>query len=306
MPYSERYGFIEDIGEKTNNRCHICHEEAHPDDYGSSAGPLGRDATTVDHIVPQSEDGDDHPDNLLLSHAGCNSSRGTRPVEEARLEHAGTTEKPLSTGEKAALEVHRQELAQAEARQRRVQALGIAAAIVGIGVAIGWGVWRLLRGRKKELAQAEASQNLSGTAGSTHDGPTRLAETQPHAVSDSDPSQVVQTMNQQHTTSPQIDRQTFEQALLDYLRGRGERPGTQQSMLSKLDEAELVTVRGEGLEGLEVWIPGWDDLLGGEVRAQQLVFGDVTLQVAAPDPHGQSTSEWRMDVVERRPLFPKS
>jgi hypothetical protein len=79
MPYSPRYGFIEDIGEKTDNRCHICHDEAHPEHYGSPGGPLKGFTTTVDHIIPQSHGGDDHPDNLLLAHFRVCPFRETSP-----------------------------------------------------------------------------------------------------------------------------------------------------------------------------------------------------------------------------------
>lgn len=36
-------------------------------------------ATTVDHIVPQSRGGSDHPSNLAAAHARCNYSRGDGP-----------------------------------------------------------------------------------------------------------------------------------------------------------------------------------------------------------------------------------
>ena len=36
---------------------------------------------TVDHMVPQSKGGSDHPDNLQLLCAACNSMKGTRPQE---------------------------------------------------------------------------------------------------------------------------------------------------------------------------------------------------------------------------------
>ena len=33
---------------------------------------------TVDHIVPKSKGGSDHPDNLQLAHARCNKIKGNR------------------------------------------------------------------------------------------------------------------------------------------------------------------------------------------------------------------------------------
>lgn len=280
MPYSERYGFIEDIGEKTDNRCHICHEEAHPDDYGSSAGPLGRHATTVDHLVPQSEGGSDDPDNLLLAHAGCNSSRGTRPAEEARLEWAGTTEKPLSTTEELALFEWQLEAESIEPRQGLLRGLGIAV-LVGLGVAVLGGLAYWLSTREKKASGEDKKPDPSTPSKS------------PLADSITTPSRTDSAM--------QIDRKTFEQALLTYLEQRGERNSTQARLLSQLDQAELVTVRGSDRDALEVWIPGWDTLVG-DVRAE-LQFEDVTLHVGAPDPNGQAQIDPRMDVVQRRPLF---
>jgi hypothetical protein len=149
MSYSPRYGFIEDIGEKTDNRCHICHDEAHPDDYGSPGGPLKGRATTVDHIVPQSHGGDDHPDNLLLAHADCNSSRGTRPVEEARLQHAGTTDKPFSTGEEQLIAEYRQELAIQQSRERDGLAAVLVVAIGGGLIWLGATLWKAWKAKQK-------------------------------------------------------------------------------------------------------------------------------------------------------------
>lgn len=280
MPYSERYGPIEDIGEKTDNRCHICHEEAHPDDYGSSAGPLGRHATTVDHLVPQSEGGSDDSDNLLLAHAGCNSSRGTRSPEEARLEWAGTTEKPLSSTEERALVEWQLEVEEVESQQRLLKGLGIGALIVGAVVAVGALVVWLINRDEKPVGEDEKPDPSTPPA---------------------TPS-LGQNTTQRKTDSPmQIDRKKFEQALLTYLERRGELNSTEQRILSQLDHAELVTVRGGGREGLEVWIPGWDSLVG-DVRAE-LLFEDVTLHVSAPDSNGQAQSDAKMDVVQRRPLF---
>lgn len=98
MHITKRYGCIHQIGKKTNNRCHLCHGRLDPEDYGSTR-VLGRDAVNVDHLWPQSWGRDDSPENLLLAHARCNSARGTRDVEDVRLELAGTTEAPRSLAE---------------------------------------------------------------------------------------------------------------------------------------------------------------------------------------------------------------
>jgi hypothetical protein len=164
MPYSPRYGFIEDIGEKTDNRCHICHDEAHPDHYGSPGGPLKGLTTTVDHIVPQSHGGDDHPDNLLLAHAACNSSRGTRPAEEARLQYAGTTDKPFSSGEVQLIVQYRQELELREARQRAGVVIAVGLAIAAGVVWLGSTLWKLYRQEKAKASQSPRRPAILVTA----------------------------------------------------------------------------------------------------------------------------------------------
>ena len=99
MAYSKRYGCIHSIGRKTNNRCHLCHGKLDPDDYGPTWGPQGGDAVNVDHVWPQSWGGDDRSSNLYLTHARCNSKRGTRPVGEVRMQLAGTRRAPRSSDE---------------------------------------------------------------------------------------------------------------------------------------------------------------------------------------------------------------
>lgn len=39
---------------------------------------------TIEHITPRSQGGTDELGNLALSHASCNYSRGTRPIEVVR------------------------------------------------------------------------------------------------------------------------------------------------------------------------------------------------------------------------------
>lgn len=97
----KRYGNLAAIASKTDGNCHICHKPAPIRNFGSPAR-LGGFATTIDHLVCQSFGGSDHPSNLLLAHARCNSSRGTRSIDEARLQWAGTKGKPWSTQAKYA------------------------------------------------------------------------------------------------------------------------------------------------------------------------------------------------------------
>ena len=92
----KRYGDLSLIAKKTDGNCHICHKPAPIKRFGSPSR-LGRSATTIDHIQCQVHGGTDAFENLMLAHAGCNSSRGTRSVEIARMQWAGTTRKPWST-----------------------------------------------------------------------------------------------------------------------------------------------------------------------------------------------------------------
>jgi hypothetical protein len=100
--HHHRYGDLGRIWDKTAGRCHLCHEHVELDTYGL-VQVYGRDAATVDHLVPQSHGGLDSRRNLMPAHHGCNASRGTRPVTHARFQMAGTVEAPLSTTGRATL-----------------------------------------------------------------------------------------------------------------------------------------------------------------------------------------------------------
>ncbi|MBL8618792.1 MAG: HNH endonuclease [Deltaproteobacteria bacterium] len=91
-----RYGDLDKVWAKTHGRCHLCHLEVDLATYGL-ADIFGADAATVDHLVPQSHGGDDHHDNLLPAHLGCNASRGTQPVAVTRFRMAGALDAPMST-----------------------------------------------------------------------------------------------------------------------------------------------------------------------------------------------------------------
>lgn len=95
-----RYGDLNAIARKTDGRCHLCHEDLDLGTYGL-VHVHGRDAASVDHLHPQCHGGDDDFDNLLMAHKGCNSSRSTRQVEDARIDLSGTTRAPLSSDERA-------------------------------------------------------------------------------------------------------------------------------------------------------------------------------------------------------------
>lgn len=97
--YSDRYGDLRDVAAHTDGACHLCHEPVDLALYGRT-GAFGDDTATVDHLIPQSAGGDDHLDNLRIAHGTCNSIRGTRAVDDVRLELAGTATAPMSSGEK--------------------------------------------------------------------------------------------------------------------------------------------------------------------------------------------------------------
>lgn len=99
---SRRYGNLDKLGRKTDDRCHLCHDPVDLDCYGPT-GLFGPDTVTVDHLTPQAFGGDDDDDNLLLAHGDCNSYRGTRDVEDVRLELAGASGAPLGRTEKSVL-----------------------------------------------------------------------------------------------------------------------------------------------------------------------------------------------------------
>jgi hypothetical protein len=99
--FSSRYGDIREIAAHTDGDCHLCLQPADLALYGPT-GSFGADTVTVDHVVPQSHGGGDELENLRLAHGGCNSTRGTRDVEVARYELAGTINGPMGSGEKTA------------------------------------------------------------------------------------------------------------------------------------------------------------------------------------------------------------
>lgn len=55
-----------------NGRCYLCGE------------PLSFSEATRDHIIPLSRSGPHAPSNLALAHGSCNSSKGTKTLEEFR------------------------------------------------------------------------------------------------------------------------------------------------------------------------------------------------------------------------------
>lgn len=98
--HHRRYGDLTRIWDRTAGRCHLCHEDVDLGTYGL-VSYFGREAATVDHLVPQSHGGLDNRRNLMPAHHGCNASRGTRPPASARLQLSGRANAPLSTAGRA-------------------------------------------------------------------------------------------------------------------------------------------------------------------------------------------------------------
>ncbi len=100
-----------------------------------------------------------------------------------------------------------------------------------------------------------------------------------------------------------LNREVFEQAIVAFLREKRVLSLRRELILGNLDNAELVTVRGEDLEGHEIWIPGLETVL--EDGLVTMTFDDATLHVGGPPTDGWPTSriDVRMDIVNRRPLF---
>lgn len=86
--YSQRYGDVTPIYEKDAGNCHLCGDPAPLHTYGK-IWFYGGQAASVDHVIPQSFGGSDHPTNLRWAHQSCNSSRGTRDVEDVQMELRG-------------------------------------------------------------------------------------------------------------------------------------------------------------------------------------------------------------------------
>lgn len=65
---------------KQDRRCHYCKCKMDTTTY-SPGEQFPLNAVTVDHVVPRSRGGSDHPNNLVLACFGCNSTKGSTLVE---------------------------------------------------------------------------------------------------------------------------------------------------------------------------------------------------------------------------------
>ncbi len=62
------------LSEAQNHKCCYC-------GFRFSNQTHTKRSATIEHVVPRSQGGADHPDNYVVACAGCNSSRGVMPVE---------------------------------------------------------------------------------------------------------------------------------------------------------------------------------------------------------------------------------
>jgi 5-methylcytosine-specific restriction endonuclease McrA len=69
------------IYDKTGGYCHICDGKIHLSKY---ANLYHRQGWEVDHSVPISLGGTDHPNNLWPAHVDCNRRKGARSTRSAR------------------------------------------------------------------------------------------------------------------------------------------------------------------------------------------------------------------------------
>jgi 5-methylcytosine-specific restriction endonuclease McrA len=76
---TERYAALE-IAERDSWVCQICGRR-----IGRSYSWPHPRSLSIDHIVPQSEGGDDVKANVQAAHLGCNIRKGTRGVDQLRL-----------------------------------------------------------------------------------------------------------------------------------------------------------------------------------------------------------------------------
>lgn len=66
------------LRQRDGDICHLCQDTQGPIQWDLPSGPLGHPSglgPSIDHVIPQSKGGTDHPDNLKLAHWRCNHNR---------------------------------------------------------------------------------------------------------------------------------------------------------------------------------------------------------------------------------------
>lgn len=101
----------------------------------------------------------------------------------------------------------------------------------------------------------------------------------------------------------QINQEMFEHAIIELLRSKAVLSPRRELILRNIPNAQLVTVRGEGRDDYEIWIPELETVLDDGLI--EMAFVDATFYVGGPptDHSTMSRIDVRMDIVEKRPLF---
>lgn len=90
MPFDKH--LLTRIYRRTCGYCHLCHAKLSLKNYGQ---PGKRGAWQVEHSVPRSKGGTDHPNNLYAACVTCNGDKSNKTTRTARGWN-GKTRAPLS------------------------------------------------------------------------------------------------------------------------------------------------------------------------------------------------------------------
>jgi HNH endonuclease len=112
-PFSMRAEMADHLARRDGDRCQLC------------GGPFGKGFSrrTLDHIIPRSKGGTNHPANLQLAHFRCNHQRGcAMPREDvvARIQAAVQGQRVVEAWREAGVEMN---LRRCQRRSRYVRAL---------------------------------------------------------------------------------------------------------------------------------------------------------------------------------------
>src|ERR1044071_5663005 len=94
---------LQQVFEKTDGHCHICHCRLQISKYGNTASDGG---WHVDHSKPLSKGGTNHLNNLYAACAPCNINKGTKSSRSTRRE-LGNSRAPYSAQKKASIRTER-------------------------------------------------------------------------------------------------------------------------------------------------------------------------------------------------------
>jgi hypothetical protein len=112
---------------RTTGYCHICGDKLARTNY---AKPGKKGAWEVEHSVPRSKAGTDHPNNLFPACIDCNRNKSDRTTRAARAWH-GKTRAPLSAEKRKQAKVENGILGAAGGAAIGLVVAGPAGALVG-------------------------------------------------------------------------------------------------------------------------------------------------------------------------------